>query len=652
MKKRILIITVISALLCLSMLFASCDNAATSQDTERATEQQTESATETTLTTETETETATEKETRPSDIETDPEDLSVPEKDDIDYKTILDEWSKYITSVGSTAKPTYESYRKLISATSNDKMTQSVSFYGDMAKLTTVYSAEYRDVYNEYGYYVGRELTTPSRVETKFFNLYSGNAETIVYKNETNAVVLPGANRYKYSYETNVLFNTIIEVVEKEAKYSVEHNEITGTDYVYAWEYVLTYTYYDSLGNVLGERSASTRATTIDAGGVTGVKIGNNVYHCRDGKIIMVSDASNTYAVPDFTTEYKDNRYSFDSDSGILQVITIKKDSYDVLVNYTLPSMYTDNVEYSILSNGDVLFRAMNICDSNSTDYDFEYYGYKCDMANILVSITTGEATEIESPFYIDRIICDIEAENYGIALNGDYQYAEIRRISDKKLSEVTEFVILDNTLAEVAQLPAIFKNMASLERGLGNNLILVEVESVYDYSASFAANMSTGEIVRYVNENYTAIDNGFIKNGKVYNNALEEVYDLSDIDTYSSSRGYLVCEDDGYVSIGYITAGGSFVYNQIGDSVTYLGNHLYRETDYSDYYYGESYAQSLYTFNGKALSFGLGSSDFYSVSVVASSEDQVVVRVSYRSYDFGYTYDGYAFVYEYYVIK
>ena len=83
MKKRLMYILFISALLCLSVFFVACGEAVSETPTSAPTDTETETVTETDSETVTETETETE--------EPETEDLSIPEDESVDYAAILAE---------------------------------------------------------------------------------------------------------------------------------------------------------------------------------------------------------------------------------------------------------------------------------------------------------------------------------------------------------------------------------------------------------------------------------------------------------------------------------------------------------------------------------------------------------------------------------
>ena len=631
MKKRSLWILFISALLCLSMLLAACDSGETVD---------TEGTSETEPVEETETEAATEKE-------------EIPEDEKVNYASILSEWEKYLTSVGEDkANVLYTSATHFLTESDSELTAVNIETYGKIAKMTSTRVASY----DEYG-----EMTIARNVATVFYNLETG--EKLNAPSRSGYIYDFEIHSYVSTYYSRIFGNAIIEI--EDVKYIN-----FGTEYESDWQNVVTYSYYDNNGRVLAEDlDEDNRAEYINDGNVNCLKIADKAYHLRDGDIILEVDRNDTYSIPDFDVEYNGYRYSLTSSK--IQVIN---ESYELVVNYDVPSYLSDTSSITVLANGDVYICAKLLCDDNAEIYDYIENGYKYDVVNLVVSIKTGKATEIDTPFVIQKLMSNYDTNITGIKLNGDYQYAEVVRINDKTLAKDAEFVILDNTLTKVAELPRILKNQKSLVEGTGNGNITITVSSVDNYYTQYTANLDSGRVSRYASdemydadETRTAIDGGFVREYidhygenfvKVYNSDLEVVYDLTQVDGYiirgdhiyftkTESYDMPESEDETYTEktyyVGYISDNGSFATMVIGKDAF---------VNYMDYVglYSVKTDSNIRVYNRHGYEISLDGGYYAtSIDVVAEYESCIVVKLEQPAPTIE---DEYAVVYKYYIIK
>ncbi|MBP3376149.1 MAG: hypothetical protein J6L83_05240 [Clostridia bacterium] len=654
MKKRLMYILFISALLCLSVFFVACGEAVSETPTSAPTDTETETVTETDSETVTETETETE--------EPETEDLSIPEDESVDYAAILAEWNKYINSVGKPAEHVYNSSTHVFTTMSTDEKSQVVSYDGQIASVvTTVHGKLYNN--GEYEYYI------PSYNYTDLYNVATGNKLLSLREREYNDQILA----FEYTYEIEFLENAIIIVTEKNAaiEYSTRVEIVAGeevtTTTVDDWNYVVTYSYYDLNGNKLAEDLESP-AEYIENGEIKILTLNDKAYACNDGEILLVTDKDKTYTIPEFDVEYNGYRYSYEN--GKLQVINSE---YKLVAEYTVPSHIEENMVANILSSGDVYFCSIVECIDEATDYDFIAYDTKYDVTHIVVSVTTGEAIEVDAPYIVSgAFMTNFTTDTTGIKLDGDYQYAEVRKFADGKLSSETEYVILDGSLAEVANLPKILKNQTALVSGMGDDLILIKVAGVMGSSANYVFDMADGAMTRYISSGVVRqnITGGFIYENTVYNDKLEVLYDLSDVVRWNIHGGAIMftrgeyytedvynAETDSYeetekykeiVYVAHITSDGDISVQKMGENaaVSYTGASLYVVKEASDGY------ASLHNVNGEEIEINY-THTLLDISVQVTNEDSVLVRtatqkVIFDDYGNSRTYTEYG----YYIIK
>ena len=586
---------------------------------------------------ESETDTATDTET---DTGTQTEKF-VPEDEEVDYSAILGEWGKYLKSVGSEEKAVYGTAAYMFKDGDTDTTSYNVEINGYIAKVEKV----------EKAIYDGEKLVSPVLHSTDFYDLKTGDKIlNIIDKGYDGALA-----QYASVYSGKVYLEAVIEVESKQWTN-------LGDEETPDWKYVTTYSYYDNTGKELAA-NLEEKAKLATSYGEYAIKIADKAYHCKDGEIILVTHANNVHAIPDFNIEYKGYRYSFYNtyDENRIQVLN---ESYELVADYIVPYYLGSYQRQVILENGDVYIHSFEYCDDDDEDYDFTVEGEKYRVWHIILSVTTGEATAVDAPFIIGEysgLYTNKDTDSTGIELSGEYQYAEIVRIEDGKLADDVEFVILDNTLNEVATLPAILKNQTGLQKGLGDGKFRIGVDSVYGYSATYVADSENGTVTRYIDDQtqHAELDGGFISDGKMYNDDLEMIFDLKDVDSYSTYEGAILYtvtetvepeessettdepEDVAVTYVGYIDESGEFQKTRIGAvvNVDYIGDRLFvAETE-----------DSMYLCNRLGNSLALGDSDtVVSVRVVASSDGVVVVRATNE-----YTSpEDYEVEYNYYIIK
>ncbi len=481
MKKRSLWILLISALLCFSMLLAACDSGDTEEPTESGNEMTVEA------------------------------EEPIPEDEDVDYSSILSEWTKYLSSVGTWYDDTvsgpqteygkYTDYTSLFTQSSD----KHVTFSGKIA--TTWYTSEI-------GYYheIEKDYKTYDLTYTNFYNLETGRK---LFASDFHAVYNRLYQRYTTTCTFAVLGDAIIEMTK-----TVYTNQGTADDP--EWKDAKTYTYYRNDGKVIVE---NTSEKAVNHGNV--ITIGEVSYHCYDGEIVLEAGKNDTYNIPHF--EKKFNGYSYSFEGGTVQVANSEG---KLVVNYDIPAYISGNeVMINVLANGDVYLYYAEQCADRSEDHDYETAdGEKFKVWHIIVSVSTGEAKTVDAPFVMgETFASNFNIEKTGLKLNGDYQYAEIYSIKDGKIANDVEFVILDNDLAISANLPLILKNQVSVD-GQGNGNFVVYVDNVEGTRTSYIADSTDISVTRYVNwSEVDEINNGFISDNRVYNSDFEMICDLSD---------------------------------------------------------------------------------------------------------------------------
>ncbi len=629
MKKRLLWILFISALLCLSMLFAACDSGTTNIDTDGASE--TESVEDGTSETGSETNTVEE----------------IPEDEITDYAAILTEWSTYITAVGMESEFNYQGSGQIQLDTTDSDRTVTMIMHGRIAEITIQYEYNLRNPEDD-------NLVTTQKEDKYFVNFETGARvlnETLTYGDYSF-----DHNKYINTYEAQVLLDTIVEVESKVWKNTAEEGEAE----IYEW--VSTYAYYKRDGQRIAQ-NLEEPATTVTSGGVNAVIIGDTAYHCKNSDVILETDKNTAHALPSFDpdsiTEYGGYTYFFDGNGRIKVVDT----GYMVVVDCPVPGYILDNLRFAtILSNGDVYFYAQKLCEEGSKDFNVEYEDEKYKVWHLVISLETGEAAEIDAPYMVMTApISNYNAADYGMKIEGSYQLATVLRIADGKVEPYNyESVILGDNLTEVAILSKLVKDQAQIYIGIESGKLIVRAFGLTG-DALYMADTENNTVTRYP-ANVTALnDGGFILDGKVYNNAVEEIFDLDDVDeTWMVYGGNILFtvdetfevpvpptegegegENEGEGSdmtevtkkvtyIGYIDETGKFQKTKLGEDITvttdlWTVHGLYHVTGTD----AETTFIKIFDLNGKQL-WSTSDSDEYSnktVTIYAEYDGSIVIR-------------------------
>ena len=471
MTKRSRWILVLSVVLCISMLFVSCES-----DVTDATE---------TNTSDTETQ-ATPKE-------------PIPENEKIDYKNIFEKWYEYISFTAPEAEDAMGA-------------TKLYSYYdGSDAPYLAVKGMFYEATFTYGDESFGRTV--------KIFNKMTGQQIGNTYDN-----IPDGDTVYSFKYVGCVVeISTLVKAT------------LTS-------EAVRTYDYYDINGNKINESPVAEEdryelSASSPAEGYLFVTVEDKVYVVYENEILRIFKLGEERLLPHTNYEYGELRYYIptyveDEDDTIYVLDADNR----ICAHYKLRNAY-DSRRISILANGNVLIEYENYCGEDEALYTYEgFYGEKILLYNVILDVTTGKTTEVPAEFRIDSILTPAISEESNIVFNGNYQYAEIRRIVDGKITAKTEPVILDNDMKILAELPLIVKNQESLIGALDEESLLVSGEALSIGSGRVIYRATAEGVELYVNEFaydanfmpvYTMLKNGFIYNSTLYNDRMQPIYEF-----------------------------------------------------------------------------------------------------------------------------
>ncbi len=478
----------------------------------------------------------------PSDSVSAPEDTGTPPADEaMDFSSLIAQWQTYITPV-QKAPAARNNYTAVVEE-------------ADLSEYSSLGSFYYRQEINT-------ELTDDGPVDRTDTYIYDGNLRLIRQLVDRNYNTETGDWDIQYSITRTLCDGRVLEI--QTTTYAVIDTIPTTT---------VEYNYYDAEGEAIGRASE-----------VQGINhphcfvLGDQSYHINDeGKVFYTAHATENYEhVDTYDFTYRTSagdEYGYLIDGDRLLVFN---SDYVVVAECSIAT-----AGYEILDNGDIYLYETVSLGERATRFDYEDpSGDKYDVRHTVVSLATGEATELDLPFIISAMYTNLEADITGIQLKADCQYAEITRIVDGALSLTAEFVILDNTLSEVAALPFILEDQTSLIGSENENRMIIAVARPNTVSAQYVVDMTDGSVERYnppANAVGYGIDGGYIHQNAVYTTAGAKVLDLTEADhsalfnniCYTVKGAYIDYTDYSEEKKNDITAIGFFdEYGQFGTRV------------------------------------------------------------------------------------
>lgn len=500
---------ILSALLSLAMLFASCSSGANNETEESTVNSEANSETVTDAVTEKETEEPTEA----------PE--QIPADEVVDYGPIIDKWNEYVNfnapaaSTGLQASQLFSTGVTDNTSYGGSKVTKTAFFAGKLVLHTTV--TEYLRPHPAGG---------EKPATAKAYKIYSMETGEVVLEMNVayfNDDVLM-ANEYKIEFLKNSTdFNATDLGIFKVTYSEYDPNKVENN--VPAPGYKHTYTYYDTKGTVLYTGSTDADFEVLYLDNVDTVRLNGKLYACANGEIVYTYEEGESFRVlACLPTQYKDYGYYFEN--GTVQVADSK---YRMVVDYLINEDVTDR-KVVILSDGNVLVSGVIAvpADSEIADYVENNVGY--EVVNIVIDVKTGEVTKVDTGFVIESIITNATPEK-GISLKNEaHQYAEIVRFADGRLAPENESVILDGKLAEVAVLPDFVENQIGVEDVVRNGNLIIKANNLRDtiyYSIDVNRNEAKTVNLYADVENVNNLSGGFEKDGVIYSDYLNKLKDV-----------------------------------------------------------------------------------------------------------------------------
>lgn len=478
MTKRSYWILVLSALLCVSMLFVSCGSDNTDADNLDTSDTTTETP-------------ADEKE-------------PIPESEKVNYQSIYEQWSKYIGYRQPEAAESLGAF-KLYSYEENG--------------LAASHATE------NFFYQVNIANGVGLQPTVKLFARNTGKEIDYGAANDSSSIL------YDFEY-----YECVVEITR--------YDSVSGAT---------TYDYYDANGEKLNEAavgiddryqiSLEIPDYSLD---YRYVKVNDLVYLIGNGEIIERFARGEEQLIPTTNAEYGSYKYYIPAwwSSGDL---TIVDSDHHVCARYAINDGY-ENHRVTVLASGDVLVEYWEMVSEDEELYTYETtYGDRILEYSVIVDAETGKVTEVSLPFSISNLITPASGKAENVAFKGEYQYAEVCKIVDGKLSPRPVFVILDHELKIVEELTPFVKNQGGLVRVLDDQSLLVYADtpikdelSAWNDILTFVYRVSASGAELYIDEErdvnrdlvYQLVDNGFIYGNKLFNNRLEELYDFTHLES------------------------------------------------------------------------------------------------------------------------
>lgn len=594
-------------MLCLTTLFVSCDQGSTAADNNNNTVETTQETTE---------EVTTE---------------AVIEDVEPDYSSIIADWNTHLQFNKPQQNPTLINSDISFLFTDYERPGLEVTV-NTIGNLTFVEKTIVESIYNfEIGAYEDN-----TKVEYAIYNTATG-AEVYTATIDFYNPLTVTNTAYTYDFD---FFGGIFEVTVGTLETVYDEYNVPTQEYVYS------YSYYNNDGDALvSNLNEEIHSTASTENGDTLFYLSNKCYLLRNEEIFYVFDKGQERTLPYVDFEYLGFKYVIEND-----IYRVFDEEYNLLSTYTVPSV--DNlISSAILSNGNLFFQIVTDLPDDAVDFDIEQYGYKATVKSILVDVNTGKATDLQLNYLVYNIVTNANDNGTNISVNNGNQYAEVYTFADGKLAPDCSFVILDNNMAVVAELPRILKNqtVGTSFLSLGNLLIPTDAfgENVY-----YTVDLATKDVNLFVDiedSGFDALNFGFIYGENVYNNNFTALQLLHD------NYAYTIYGGDSVLFSGYSRdLGGNYYYRAFVIYVTENGESIYndissRETDNIIYnelincyfvYSNDGLSSSCTVYNAKGAY--IASAD--SITIENYSEDGVTFKMyGYDSWNSSY-YNSYYF--------
>lgn len=500
MKKHSLLVLLLSSLLCLAMLLASCARVANNtgdDDGTRADDNEPETEVNTETNTETNTEANTEREPNPVD-------------ESVDYGKYIEQWTKYIEY--NDTKDDSKLNASLIYNSDSD-----MKKYRESDAWIVLYETDIRydfDGSKEQKSYYVYSLVTGEQMASFKTDYYS----TVGSPKETIEIRELGDDSG---------FFKVIEGTYKNF----------GTEEEPDYQYEYTYSYFDANGTkVAGDLKEPSDSVQTTSSGAEIVTICDKCYLCRDSQIVYTFDKGQERDIPNITPNARFDRDDYRYYASYNR-LTVFDNKYNVVCSVKLDNEH-DLSKWWVLDSGDVLIQY--------ADYDRADGDGKIILQHIIAHVDDGKIEEIENPeYYITDVVTQYNRNyTYKIKDGKECQLVSAREINSECDDDI-KYLIMDNSLKTVAELPSIIKNQVEFDGFISQNKMIITAAN-YDGSQdiSYAVDTNNSTVSLYIDRSssqYEEVEGGFIYNGILYDTNMNTLCDLRYVEGYSVWNGKVI---------------------------------------------------------------------------------------------------------------
>ena len=333
--------------------------------------------------------------------------------------------------------------------------------------------------------------------------------------------------------------------------------------------------------------------------------------------------------------------------------VTVFDDEYKVLVDYTTDCYHVAG--YAVLGNGVLYICEYELLPSTATEFDFQLADMKFNAIHKLVNPQSGNVESCELDYVVSglfnnvttsiRSFTTISTANVSANTNSEllefkslmdtcsvkdgYTLAQVQKIEKGSLATESVFVVLDDKLNIVAELPKFMPNQIGYASFVDDGMILVNVTATDNKTVSYMIDVKEGNASLFVHEylgadRVTVLDDGYYFNGIVFDkdwNALcdfnkegytfkfisnDKIYytEYNESDNIVLNRGYITNSDYwGYESDYYFA---TETYVCVGDTINvyddYLSCYDNYEVQVDEYTYDYNWWIEYYNLNGDVL--------------------------------------------------
>lgn len=505
----------------------------------------------------------------------------------VDYGEIVSQWLEYVSFLDNTEEQNLLSSSELLVA--DDKLNTSV--YGYL-----LIASKNEAIKNYLDAEASEPTTVLTKKITSIYDIRSGSIrETYVSRiPATNADGIIDSNNYSvrdfvefdidayaeygfYRVEKTVL-------VLREGFDSEVFGEPTFNDYVEK----STYSYYTFNGdailldsetsdfNVRGTNNSSSNRYLLDLEDSTFLmeySSGNIIkeFALREEYDIPVYN-ENAITLSDGYTYFEEYGYKYvlTESQPIVQkigdltmytipgmTVTVFDDDYKVLVDYTTDCYHVSG--YAVLGDGSLYICEYEILPSTATEFDFAMADMKFNAVHKIVDPKSGKVESIDLDYVVSglfnnvttsiRSFTTISTANVSANTNSEllafkslmdtcsvkngYTLAQVQKIEEGSLATESVFVVLDDDLNIVAELPKFMPNQIGYASFVDERMIFVNVTATDSKTVSYMIDVKEGNASLFVHEylgvdRVTVLNNGYYFNGIVFDKDWNAVCDFN----------------------------------------------------------------------------------------------------------------------------